>query len=77
MIIHSRESLHRDDCRSGLPVRDFIDGTKLAASHCKPEMPVYGKEFKTGRICGSPRTEEQVKRKIENLVDYIKSIQTH
>jgi hypothetical protein len=61
-------------------VRDFIDGSKTAASHGTREMPIWGYAFmfRQGAQTGSgapPLTEDQVNRKIQILVNYIKSIQ--
>jgi hypothetical protein len=61
-------------------VRDFIDGTKTAASHGTREMPIWGYAFmyRQGSQAGSgapPLNQSQVNAKIQKLVDYIKSIQ--
>jgi mono/diheme cytochrome c family protein len=61
-------------------VREFIDGTKTAASHGTREMPIWGYAFqyRQGALSGSgapPLTEPEVKAKINLLVDYVKSIQ--
>jgi mono/diheme cytochrome c family protein len=61
-------------------VRDFIDGTKTAASHGTREMPIWGYafQFRQGALTGSggpPLTQQQVNAKIQMLVNYIKSIQ--
>jgi mono/diheme cytochrome c family protein len=61
-------------------VRDFIDGTKTAASHGTREMPIWGYAFmyRQGALTGSgapPLNEQQVNQKINMLVNYVKSIQ--
>ena len=62
-------------------VREFIDGTKTAASHGTREMPIWGFAFMTrqssmgGQTSASPLSEQEVKQKINRLVDYIKTIQ--
>lgn len=61
-------------------VRDFIAGTKTAASHGTREMPIWGYAFmsREGSRASSgaePLSKQQVNHKIEMLVNYIKSIQ--
>ena len=61
-------------------VRDFIDGTKTAASHGTREMPIWGFAFasRQGSTTGSGApglTQEQVNAKIDLLVNYIKGLQ--
>jgi len=62
-------------------VREFIDGTKTAASHGTREMPIWGFAFMNrqstmgGQTSASPLSEQEVKQKINRLVDYIKKIQ--
>jgi mono/diheme cytochrome c family protein len=62
-------------------VREFIDGTKTAASHGTREMPIWGFAFMNrqstmgGQNTASPLSEQEVKQKINRLVDYIKTIQ--
>lgn len=62
-------------------VREFIDGTKTAASHGTREMPIWGYAFMSrqsitgGQTTASPLSEQEVKLKIDRLVDYIKTIQ--
>ena len=61
-------------------VRDFIDGTKLAASHGTREMPIWGYAFmfrqaSVGGQSANPLSEQEVKQKIDRLVEYIKTIQ--
>jgi mono/diheme cytochrome c family protein len=61
-------------------VRDFIDGTKTAASHGTREMPIWGYAFmyRQGALTGSgspPLNQQQVNQKINILVNYVKSIQ--
>ncbi|HTT76765.1 MAG TPA: c-type cytochrome [Candidatus Binataceae bacterium] len=61
-------------------VRDFINGTKTAASHGTREMPIWGYAFmfRQGAHTGSggpPLTQREVDQKINMLVTYVKSIQ--
>ncbi len=62
-------------------VREFIDGTKTAASHGTREMPIWGFAFMYrqstmgGQNTASPLSEQEVKQKIDRLVEYIKKIQ--
>jgi mono/diheme cytochrome c family protein len=61
-------------------VRDFIDGAKVAESHGTREMPIWGYAFMYRRSShtgagGAQLSEQQVRHKIDMLVDYIKSIQ--
>ena len=61
-------------------VRDFIDGTKTAASHGTREMPIWGYAFmyRQGAMTGSgapPLNQQQVNQKINMLVNYVKSVQ--
>jgi len=61
-------------------VRSFIDGTKTAESHGTREMPIWGYAFmsRQGALTGSgapPLNQEQVNKKIQQLVNYVKSIQ--
>ncbi len=61
-------------------VRDFIDGSKTAASHGTREMPIWGYAFMYRRGAqastgAEPLSQEQVDQKINLLVAYVKSIQ--
>ena len=60
-------------------VRDFIDGGKVASGHGSREMPIWGMALRGNHpgvyIPGKPLTEQEAKRRIELLVDYISSIQ--
>ncbi|HEX4209533.1 MAG TPA: hypothetical protein VHY56_04005 [Candidatus Binataceae bacterium] len=61
-------------------VRSFIDGTKTAESHGTREMPIWGYAFmsRQGALTGSGApylNQQQVNKKIDLLVSYIKSIQ--
>jgi mono/diheme cytochrome c family protein len=64
-------------------VREFIDGTKTAAAHGTREMPIWGDAFRmrtgaasgAGGIMGPGLTQAEVNQKINQLVNYIKSIQ--
>lgn len=61
-------------------VRDFISGTKTAASHGTREMPIWGYAFMYRRgsqasTGAEPLSEQEVNQKIELLVNYVKSIQ--
>lgn len=49
-----------------------IDGKRPVRGHGGPDMPVWGDAFARSRDGGS---EEQVKRMIQSLVDYLESIQ--
>jgi mono/diheme cytochrome c family protein len=63
-------------------IRDFIDGTKEMAVHGAREMPIWGLAFQyrggpVGEIHGPPpASKDEVDSRINNLVDYIKSIQS-
>ena len=50
----------------------IVDGRNPVKGHGGPDMPTWGDAFK-GSINGY--TEESVKKKIDALVDYLKSIQ--
>ena len=54
-------------------VYDAIDGRKRFPAHFIGDMPTWGLAF--GQSGPSPDSEEQVKRMISPLVDYIESIQ--
>ena len=60
-------------------VRDFIDGRKVASGHGSREMPIWGTALQGNQpgvyIPGKPLTEQEAKRRIELLVDYISSLQ--
>lgn len=61
-------------------VRDFIDGSKTAASHGTREMPIWGYAFMYRRGAqastgAEPLSQEEVNSKINLLVAYVKSIQ--
>jgi mono/diheme cytochrome c family protein len=62
-------------------IREFVDGTKQMASHGNREMPIWGLAFQyrgspVGEIHGPPpASKTEVDRRIELLVDYIRSIQ--
>jgi mono/diheme cytochrome c family protein len=57
-------------------VRNFINGTSTAEGHGTREMPIWGYAFmyRPGSS-GPPLTQGQVNRKIDRLVEYVKSIQ--
>lgn len=63
-------------------VRDFIDGAQQTAAHGGREMPIWGLAFRKpggplGDIHGNPQqVDAQVERRIDLLVDYLKSIQS-
>ena len=61
-------------------VRSFIDGTKTAEGHGTREMPIWGYAFMFRQAShagsgGPPLSEEQVKHKIDRLVEYVKTLQ--
>jgi len=58
-------------------VYNFIDGSKVAEGHGTREMPIWGYAFANPNNGpgGVRRTPEEIKAKIERLVDYVKSIQ--
>jgi mono/diheme cytochrome c family protein len=61
-------------------VHNFIDGSKMAEGHGTREMPIWGYAFMFRQSShtgagGAPLSEEQVKHKIDRLVNYIKSLQ--
>jgi mono/diheme cytochrome c family protein len=64
-------------------IRDFIDGTKEMAAHGNREMPIWGLAFQyRGSAVGDthappPASEAEVDRRIERLVDYIRTIQAN
>jgi hypothetical protein len=49
-----------------------IDGRKPIRGHGGPDMPVWGDAFARSRDGGS---EEQIKKMIQSLVDFLESIQ--
>jgi mono/diheme cytochrome c family protein len=53
-------------------VMKIIDGRETVKGHGHGEMPVWGDAF---QIAGGGATEEQAKRKIEQLAHYLWSIQ--
>jgi len=63
-------------------IRDFVDGTKQMAAHGDREMPIWGLAFQyRGGPVGDiqappPASKAEVDRRIDLLVDYIRSIQT-
>lgn len=63
-------------------VRDFIDGRKTTAAHGSREMPIWGAAFQAQQpgvvvsLSHPPLSEEQVKQRIDQLVAYIRSIQS-
>jgi mono/diheme cytochrome c family protein len=58
-------------------VHNFIDGSKVAEGHGTREMPIWGYAFANPNNGpgGVQRTPEQIKAKINRLVEYVKSIQ--
>ncbi|MBI3758356.1 MAG: cytochrome c [Deltaproteobacteria bacterium] len=61
-------------------VYNFIDGSKTAEGHGTREMPIWGSAFMSRQAShagtgGPPLSEEQVKKKIERLVAYVKTLQ--
>ena len=57
---------------SRLDVERIIDGRKAVKGHGGTDMPVWGDAFKSSR---SGYSEEAVKARIDDLVDYLESIQ--
>jgi len=55
-------------------LREVIDGRAEVAAHGRREMPVWGDTFVWPEE-DSPARREQVKRKIDDLVAYLRSIQ--
>jgi mono/diheme cytochrome c family protein len=53
-------------------VRQIIDGRKPVAGHGGPDMPVWGDAFKNA---DTGYDEKAVERKIQSLVDYLKTLQ--
>jgi len=64
-------------------IRDFVDGTKQMASHGDREMPIWGLAFQyrgsaNGDLHAPPAASRlEVNRRIDLLVDYIRSIQSN
>ena len=61
-------------------VRNFINGTKTAEGHGTREMPIWGYAFMFRQAShtgtgGPPLSEAQVNKKIQRLVDYVKTLQ--
>lgn len=57
-------------------VRNFIDGTKFAEGHGTRAMPIWGYAFmRRPGSSGAPLSEQEVKHKIDRLVEYVESIQ--
>ncbi len=58
-------------------VRDIIDGRKLIPGHndWDTDMPLWGLQFQEEGKQFTPGSEAKVKRKIDALVSYIRSIQ--
>jgi mono/diheme cytochrome c family protein len=60
-------------------VREYIDGRKSTAAHGSREMPIWGTAFQTrqavGNIGAPAVTKEELNRRIDILIRYIKSLQ--
>jgi mono/diheme cytochrome c family protein len=57
-------------------VRKYIDGSEMVAAHGTSEMPIWGLAFtKGGPTATTKRTQSEVDKRINLLLDYIKSIQ--
>lgn len=54
-------------------VYDAIDGRKRFSAHFIGDMPTWGLKYQHDKP--SSESEEQVRRRISNLVDYIESLQ--
>jgi hypothetical protein len=56
-------------------VFDAIDGRKRFPAHFIGDMPTWGLKYRQDRL--SQQSEEEVRRRISALVDYIESIQAN
>jgi len=58
-------------------VADFIDGRVGVPSHSRFDMQFWGAEFQQPGKEFTPESEAKAKARIENIVSYLKTIQTH
>jgi mono/diheme cytochrome c family protein len=56
-----------------LHVMNFITGQDVLASHGSRDMPIWGDLFRSL----SPNDQEIVKLRVNNLMEYVKSLQAH
>jgi mono/diheme cytochrome c family protein len=57
-------------------VREIIDGRRTVRAHGKSDMPIWGRAFGGGAAAGAAK-EAEVKRKLDQLVAFLRSIQTN
>ena len=57
-------------------VREIIDGRRTVRAHGKSDMPIWGRAFGGGAAAGAAK-EAEVKRKLDQLVMFLRSIQTN
>jgi hypothetical protein len=60
-------------CFPARGVYDAIDGRKRFPAHFIGDMPIWGLKYDQSKL--GPTGEQEVKRKISALVDYIESLQ--
>jgi mono/diheme cytochrome c family protein len=56
-------------------VKDIIDGRKRIAAHGESDMPVWGEVFGEEKAATQPDTE--IRGKVQQITDYLASIQAH
>ncbi|HTO07321.1 MAG TPA: cytochrome c [Myxococcota bacterium] len=56
-------------------VREIIDGRRIVHGHGKSDMPIWGRALGGGAAAGAAK-EAEVKRKIDQLVVFLRSIQS-
>jgi mono/diheme cytochrome c family protein len=56
-------------------VREMIDGRRTVRAHGKSDMPIWGRAFGGGAAAGKEK-EAEVKKKLDQLVAFLRSIQT-
>jgi mono/diheme cytochrome c family protein len=56
-----------------LHVMNFIMGQDVVASHGSRDMPIWGDSFRSL----SPNDQEIVRLRVNNLMEYVKSLQAH
>ena len=56
-------------------VREMIDGRRSVRAHGKSDMPIWGRAFGGGPAAGAAK-EAEVKKKLDQLVAFLRSIQS-
>jgi mono/diheme cytochrome c family protein len=57
-------------------MREIIDGRRMVRAHGKSDMPIWGRAFGGGAAAGAAK-EAEVKKKLDELVAFLRSIQTN